>query len=96
MNSTSFLNLTICLTAVLSASLFAEDAVPEGLSQTDWSSIREAYEAGWHGVHRQEDGRHTAHNPGQQGTPSTSGSSTPTAAWNKAGRSRGARAACPP
>jgi hypothetical protein len=39
---------------------------PQGLSSSDWSSIRAAYEAGRHAVHRQENGTLTARNPGQQ------------------------------
>jgi hypothetical protein len=36
----------------------------EGLNDSDWSSIRAAYEAGRHQFHAQEDGTHTAENPG--------------------------------
>ena len=46
--------------------LTSPDQVPEGLAKSDWSSIRAAYEAGRHAVHRQENGTLTARNPGQQ------------------------------
>jgi FG-GAP repeat len=44
----------------------APENPPQGLSSSDWSSIRAAYEAGRHAVQRQEDGTLTARNPGQQ------------------------------
>lgn len=43
-----------------------ENTPPDGLSSSDWSSIRAAYEAGRHAVHRQENGTLAARNPGQQ------------------------------
>ena len=41
------------------------DDAPEGLTKSDWSSIRAAYEAGRHQFLKQEDGSHVARNPGQ-------------------------------
>ncbi|MBL8840280.1 MAG: FG-GAP repeat protein [Planctomycetes bacterium] len=49
------------------ASAAPSDAVPDGLSDGDWSSIRAAYEAGRHRVIAAEDGLE-ARNPGQQWT----------------------------
>ncbi len=43
----------------------AGDRVPEGLSVSDWSSIRAAYEAGRHAAFA-VDGGYQARNPGQQ------------------------------
>ncbi len=44
--------------------LTSPDQVPEGLANSDWSSIRAAYEAGRHRFFKQEDGSHVARNPG--------------------------------
>ena len=41
-----------------------DDAVPEGLSSGDWTSIRAAYDAGRHAAHPVEGG-YQARNPGQ-------------------------------
>ena len=43
----------------------AADRVPEGLSTSDWSSIRAAYQAGRHAAFV-VDGGYQARNPGQQ------------------------------
>jgi hypothetical protein len=53
------------LIAVLTAACLHAQDVPEGLSASDWSSIRAAYEAGRHQV-RAVDGGHQARSPGQQ------------------------------
>jgi len=53
------------LIAVLAVSCLHAQDVPEGLSASDWSSIRAAYEAGRHQV-RAVDGGHQARSPGQQ------------------------------
>jgi hypothetical protein len=42
-----------------------QDGVPEGLSASDWSSIRSAYEANRHAAYPVQDG-YLARNPGQQ------------------------------
>src|SRR4029450_2442819 len=46
--------------------LTSGDAVPEGLSASDWTSIRAAYKARRHQVLRVEGGGYRAHNPEQQ------------------------------
>jgi hypothetical protein len=51
---------------ILAAEPAAGEAPPQGLASSDWSSIRAAYEAGRHAIHRQENGTLTARNPGQQ------------------------------
>ena len=38
---------------------------PEGLSDSDWSTIRAAYEHGRHAIVANPDGSHQARNPGQ-------------------------------
>ena len=42
-----------CLLTVVSTTYSAGGETPDGLSKSDWASIREAYEAGKHLVHRQ-------------------------------------------
>jgi hypothetical protein len=49
---------------LLGTSLLAFAETPKGLSDTDWSSIRAAYDAGRHAFHPQADGTLTAANPG--------------------------------
>ncbi len=49
--------------------LSSPDQTPEGLSKSDWSSIRSAYDAGRHAF-QPVDGGWQAHNPGQQWTTS--------------------------
>ena len=41
---------------VLPSTAAAQGDVPDGLSTTDWSSIRAAYDAGRHAAHPVEDG----------------------------------------
>ena len=57
--------------ALLSAATLGQtvpsDEVPEGLSATDWSSIRGAYDAGRHAAYPVE-GSYRARNSGQQWT----------------------------
>ena len=50
--------------------LTSPDQVPEGLAKSDWSSIREAYEAGRHAFQPVpgKEGAWQARNPGQQWT----------------------------
>jgi hypothetical protein len=55
------------LASVLLVASLSAQAVPEGLSAADWSSIRAAYEAGRHRVFA-EHGGHRAHGPGQRWT----------------------------
>ena len=43
----------------------ARPGTPDGLSASEWSSIRAAYEAGRHAVHPQPEGGLAARNPGQ-------------------------------
>jgi len=57
--------LHLALICFAASPLFATDAVPEGLTKSDWSSIRAAYDAGRHAFEKTEDGWQ-AHNPGQQ------------------------------
>ena len=42
----------------------SQGQVPEGLTKSDWQSIRVAYEAGRHPFFKQEDGSHVARNRG--------------------------------
>jgi len=70
--STRFACLVIVLTSVRlhagdSAPPCDPDAVPQGLAQSDWQSIRAAYEAGRHAFQPVEGGWQ-ARNPGQQWT----------------------------
>ena len=50
---------------VLPSTATAQSDVPDGLSATDWSSIRAAYDAGRHAAYPVEEG-YRARNPGQQ------------------------------
>ncbi len=58
-----FVNLLICLPAIAETS--AGQCVPEGISTSDWSSIRAAYDANRHAAFA-VDGGYQARNPGQQ------------------------------
>lgn len=58
--------LLACSSHAYAAESPALETPPKGLADSDWSSIRAAYEAGRHAPHRQEDGTLTARNPGQQ------------------------------
>ena len=60
------LTTTILALSLPSLAVASEDAVPEGLSSGDWSSIHEAYQAGRHAIKSQADGSFTAENPRQQ------------------------------
>src|SRR5690606_10088263 len=65
--------LILLVAIVTNFSLRASDdergaEVPDGLASSDWSSIREAYDAGRHAIQQQGDSTHTARNPGQQWT----------------------------
>jgi hypothetical protein len=42
----------------------SQGQVSEGLTKSDWQSIRVAYEAGRHPFFKQEDGSHVARNRG--------------------------------
>jgi hypothetical protein len=54
------------IAAVSCASVCSEESTPKGLSVSEWSSIREAYDVGRHAVRRQENGTYAARNPGQR------------------------------
>ncbi len=59
--------LFLGLTAVsLASELPPSTSPPKGVSASDWSGIRAAYQAGRHAIHRETDGTLTARNPGQQ------------------------------
>lgn len=55
----------ILASLLLSAPTTAQDSVPDGLSTGDWTSIRDAYEAGRHAAYPVEGG-FQARNPGQR------------------------------
>ncbi|WP_146854713.1 MBG domain-containing protein [Brevifollis gellanilyticus] len=52
------------LPSVESRPLTAAEQMPAGLDKSDWSGIREAYEAGRHEFLKQKDGSYLARNPG--------------------------------
>ncbi len=54
-------------TSEMTQQLGSRNQVPEGLAESDWRSIREAYEAGRHAFQLSDTGWH-ARNPGQQWT----------------------------
>ena len=55
----------LCLLLTSCLGLSASADTPKGLTDSDWASIRSAYEAGRHQFHRRDDGSHVAGNPGQ-------------------------------
>lgn len=69
MNKLSFRFLALALLiANLHSTAVASDSVPDGLTATDWASIREAHKAWKHRFVEHEDETFSATNPGQQWT----------------------------
>jgi hypothetical protein len=54
------------LTASIGLAPFAQAQTPDGLTPTEWTSLREAYEHGRHRVFTTDDGQHQARTPRQQ------------------------------